>query len=269
MMKEDFKNFVSFISDNDPMQMLIVGETYCDDTFRIERKNSDMMALEYIIDGSGTLDIDGQHLIPEKNDVFFLKLGSDHKYFPDAKNPWHKLWIVFDGKLAQTMAECYLPDNTYLFKNCNVKPHFESIVRLAKQDISYDKILSAVSLELMQIFMYIRNRVEMDNDNIAHKIKRMLDESVESHFNLDDLCADVNYSKNYIINIFKEEYGMTPYQYYLERKIDAAKVYLVHTNMSIGDISKVLHYADQQYFSSSFKNATGYSPLEFRKKARK
>ncbi|MDE6767783.1 MAG: helix-turn-helix transcriptional regulator, partial [Eubacterium sp.] len=65
------------------------------------------------------------------------------------------------------------------------------------------------------------------------------------------------------------EYGMTPYQYYLERKIDAAKVYLVHTNMSIGDISKVLHYADQQYFSSSFKNATGYSPLEFRKKARK
>ena len=62
---------------------------------------------------------------------------------------------------------------------------------------------------------------------------------------------------------------MTPYQYDLERKIDAAKIYLVHTNMSIGDIAKVLHYADQQYFSSSFKSAVGCSPLEFRKRIRK
>lgn len=269
MMKEDFKNFASLVSHDDPMQVLMAGETYCDDGFRIERENSDMMALEYIIDGSGTLDIDGQHLIPQKNDVFFLKLGSNHKYYSDSKNPWHKLWIVFDGELARTMVKCYLPEKTYLFKDCNVKAHFESIIRLTKQDISYDKMVRTVSLELMQIFMYIRNRVEMDNDSIAHTIKRKLDESAESHFNLDDLCNDVNYSKNYIINIFKQEYGMTPYQYYLERKIDAAKVYLVHTNMSVGDISKKLHYADQQYFSSSFKNAIGCSPLEFRKGVRK
>ncbi len=268
-MIENFKNFTALNDESEPIQIQIVGETYCDDTYRIERENSDMMALEYIIDGSGTLSIDGQHLTPQKNDVFFLRLGSNHKYYPDAKKPWHKLWIVFDGELARTMAECYLPKDTYLFKDCNVKPHFESIFRLTQQDVSYDKMVGAVSLELMQIFMYIRNRLEMDNDSIAHTIKRMLDESVERHFNLDNLCNDVNYSKNYIINIFKQEYGMTPYQYYLERKIDAAKIYLLHTNMSVGDISKKLHYADQQYFSSSFKNAIGCSPLDFRKRVRK
>lgn len=53
------------------------------------------------------------------------------------------------------------------------------------------------------------------------------------------------------------------------KKIDAAKTYLTHTNVSVGTISKTLHYADQQYFSSSFKKAVGYSPLEYRRKTRK
>ena len=58
------------------------------------------------------------------------------------------------------------------------------------------------------------------------------------------LCESMNYSKNYIINVFKRKYGITPYQYYLDKKIDAAKTYLTHTNISIGDISKTLHYAE-------------------------
>lgn len=100
-MIEDFKNFSSFMTDDSPMKVWLVGETYCDGRFKIERENSDMMALEYIIEGTGTLEINGQHLIPEAGDVFFLKLGSNHKYFTDNDNAWHKYWIVFDGKWPQ------------------------------------------------------------------------------------------------------------------------------------------------------------------------
>lgn len=268
-MIEDYKNFCSFVSEEDPVKILLVGETYCDRSFKIERENSDLMALEYIMEGHGILDIAGQHLVPEAEDVFFLKLGSKHKYFTDNNNPWHKYWIVFDGKMSRAMADLYLPKDTYLFKNCNVKKNFERIFQLSKENISYDKMVNAVTLELMQIFMFIRNRAEIDNEGIAQLIRKKLDESVENQFNLDKLCSNINYSKNYIINIFKDEYGITPYQYYLERKIETAKIYLMHTNTSVGDIAKILHYADQQYFSSSFKKAVGCSPLDFRRRTRK
>ena len=72
-----------------------------------------------------------------------------------------------------------------------------------------------------------------------------------------------------IPNVFKNKYGITPYQYFLDKKIDAAKTYLTHTNISIGAISKTLHYEDQQYFSSSFKKTVGCSPVEYRRKTRK
>lgn len=70
-MIDNFKNFTALNDENEPLKIEIVGETYCDKTFHIERKCSDLNALEFIIDGKGVLDIDGQHLEPEKNDIFF------------------------------------------------------------------------------------------------------------------------------------------------------------------------------------------------------
>ncbi|MDE5671303.1 MAG: AraC family transcriptional regulator, partial [Eubacterium sp.] len=75
-----------------------------------------------------------------------------------------------------------------------------------------------------------------------------------------------NYSKNQIIRIFKETYGITPYRYFIERKIDIAKLYLSNTKSSISEISKILSFSDQNYFSSEFKKTTSLSPSDYRKK---
>lgn len=268
-MIEQFKNFTAFNDESEPIKIEIVGETHCDKTFRIERINSDLNALEFILSGKGTLDIDGQHLEPEKNDIFFLKAGSNHKYKSDGADPWHKLWIVFTGAFADSLTTLYLPENVYLFKKCDaVKKHFEEIVEISRQNITYEMMVNRITISLMRIFMYIRNRVITENEELPDIIRKKLDESVESTFNLEKLCSDINYSKNYVISVFKNKYKITPYQYFLDKKIDAAKTYLTHTNLSIGGISKTLHYADQQYFSSSFKKVVGCSPLTYRRKTR-
>lgn len=76
-MVEDFKNFTQYKRETAPVNIWMVGETYCDEGFRIERSESDLMALEFIISGEGTLEIDGQTLHPLENDVFFCARGAD------------------------------------------------------------------------------------------------------------------------------------------------------------------------------------------------
>lgn len=267
-MVEDFKNFMLLSEENDPIRIDMVGETYCDKHFKIVRPCSDLNALEFIIDGKGTLDIDGQHLEPEKNDIFFLKIGSNHQYKADVKNPWHKFWIVFSGEFAESLIGCYLPKDVYLFKDCKCKKYFEEIFKISKQDIPYTVMANQITICLMYIFIYIRNRFLIESEDLPDIIRKRLDESVESEFNLEKLCKNINYSKNYVINVFKSKYNTTPYQYFLDRKIDTAKIYLTHTNMTVGDIAKNLHYADQQYFSSCFKKAVGCSPTDFRRTSR-
>ena len=233
-MIEKFKNFVALNAESDPLKIEIVGETYCDGHFSIVRQNSDLNALEFIIDGSGTLDIDSQHLEPEKDDIFFLKVGSRHKYKSDAQKPWHKLWIVFKGDFADSLINCYIPKDVFLFKNCRaVKKYFDDIVEISRQDIPYNIMVNKITVDLIYIFMFIRSHTLTENADLPDLIRKQLDECVESYFNLDKLCENMNYSKNYIISVFKEKYNITPYQYFLDKKIDSAKTYLMHTNLSI------------------------------------
>lgn len=268
-MIEKFKNFTALNDESEPLSIGFAGETYCDKSFHIERADFEYNDFEFIIDGKGILEIEDQVLVPEKNDIFFLKSGIKHSYKADPNEPWHKLWINFSGDFANSLIDCYLPKDVYLFKNCpELHKYFKEIVEISQQDMMYEIMVNKITVILVQIFMYIRNRIIVENEDLPDIIRRQLDSSVESSYNLEKLCKNINYSKNYIINVFKDKYGITPYQYFLERKIDSAKSYLTHTNASIGDIAKLLHYADQQYFSSSFKKAVGCSPLEYRQKSR-
>ena len=268
-MIENFKNFTSFINPEDPLSVRLVGETFCDKTFKIYRESSDLTALEYIIDGTGTLEIEGQYLTPSRGDVFLLKEGTNHKYESDEANPWHKIWIVFNGSFADALIDNYLPDNTYLFKNCAVKPYFDEILKIASSGESYNNMVNKITVQLVKVFVYLHSMAKFDSTDLPLRIKNLLDDSIEEDFNLDKLCSEVNYSKNYVINVFKERYGVTPYKYFTDRKIEVSKSYLTHTNVSIGDIAKLLHYADQQYFSTVFKNSQGISPLKYRRLTRK
>ena len=167
------------------------------------------------------------------------------------------------------MIDNYLPEDTYYFPNSAVKHYFEEIYKISTSDYPYDVMVNKINSQLLKIFMYLRDMSKFDTEDLAEVIKKYLDESIEEEFNLDKLCNEVNYSKNYVINVFKAKYGITPYKYFIERKIDVSKSYLTHTNVSIGDIAKLLHYADQQYFSTVFKNSQGISPLKFRRLTRK
>ncbi|MDC7240512.1 MAG: helix-turn-helix transcriptional regulator, partial [Spirochaetales bacterium] len=63
-----------------------------------------------------------------------------------------------------------------------------------------------------------------------------------------------------IQNIFKEYTGMTPYQYYLNLKINKAKEWLDYGIYSVKEISYRLSFKDQCYFSRLFTKKTGISP---------
>ena len=205
-MIEKFKNFTALYDENEPLKIDIVGETYCDKTFKIERKVSDLNALEFIIDGKGTLDIGNQHLIPEKNDVFFGRkevfINTERIQIIRGINSG----LFFNGDFAESLIKCYLPKDVYLFKNCNaVKRYFEEIVETTRKDLPYDIMVNKITISLMHIFyLYTKQRVIMDNEELPDIIiEKNLDESVESVFNLDNLCRSVNYSKNYVIHVLK------------------------------------------------------------------
>ena len=71
-------------------------------------------------------------------------------------------------------------------------------------------------------------------------------------------------SKDRFSVIFKNIYGMPPYKYQLMLKMEEATNLLCHTDLSVGEISKILGFSNSLYFSSAYKKQSGKTPTQVR-----
>lgn len=72
-------------------------------------------------------------------------------------------------------------------------------------------------------------------------------------------------SKFYLIRLFKELTGTTPYRYIMLIRVDEAKKLLRHTRLSVKEVGEQTGFCDTKNFITNFKKFTGLTPLQFRK----
>ena len=140
-MFEEIQSLWHYYDPARPINVLMAGYSYCDKTYCIEREDSDIIQFEYVYDGTGTLEIDGQVLHPSKNDIYIVTRHSHHRYYSDSAHPWHKIWVAFDGPLIEGIIRQQLPQDTYLILGCDISVHMEDILGLTKMYADdYDRI---------------------------------------------------------------------------------------------------------------------------------
>ncbi|MNJ61106.1 HTH-type transcriptional activator Btr [compost metagenome] len=81
---------------------------------------------------------------------------------------------------------------------------------------------------------------------------------------LNDLARKAALHPNYLSALFKKEVGCSLRHYIQQTKIDEARSLLLLTDRSISEISTLLNYHDQSYFSKIFKKFTGVTPNEYK-----
>ena len=243
------------------------GITYPDKTYEILRNNSSVYCIEYIDKGTGTVNIDDKIFYPEEGDTFFLHSGYNHHYYSDKSNPWRKCFINISGSLVENLVEGYQLKNTFHFKRLDIGKELYSIIEIGKQhkEDSTEEIICIVN----SIFYKMRECVKENNFtlSLAEKMKDYLRTNAAYKFKIEKLCEYISRSESQTIKIFREAYGITPYAYFLEKKISLAKGMLLNTNLSVKQIAYELSFADEYYFSNVFKQKTGISPTKYRKQA--
>ena len=246
----------------------MAGISYCDATYKIDRKNSDIYCFEYIIKGEGTVKIKNHEFIAVEGDIYILPKGCDHLYFSSVKNPWTKIWFNIKGPLIDNLMQAYKLNNIYHIKNLELKDLFYKMFFTAQEtNKPTEKIFQNASIIFHEILLRVYSKVEIPkaiNNETALQLKQYIDSHIESNLSIKTLSNYVFRSPSQTIRIFKKEYGITPYDYLLSKKIETAKLLLVNTNMPIKQIALKLKFADEHYFSNYFKLKTGYAPISFR-----
>lgn len=80
-----------------------------------------------------------------------------------------------------------------------------------------------------------------------------------------ELSDLLSMSPDSFYRLFKNLTGISPKDYIISEKLRAAREMLATTNMPIGEISSIMGYENQLYFSSLFKKKYGVCPTDYKK----
>lgn len=103
------------------------------------------------------------------------------------------------------------------------------------------------------------------HDSLCNSVLSYIRENYEhSDLCLHDISKYVNVSPAYLSALFKKNTGVNIIDTITSVRIDAACQYLKNSSLSLKEISEKCGYANQYYFSASFKKKLGISPSAYR-----
>ncbi len=91
-----------------------------------------------------------------------------------------------------------------------------------------------------------------------------IQEHIAQNIRISDLAEHIHLSENYLSAKFKAETGESIISYIKQAKILEAKNLLTNTDLSLAEISAMLAYSSQSFFTTVFHNAVGMTPKQFR-----
>lgn len=94
--------------------------------------------------------------------------------------------------------------------------------------------------------------------------RRYIDNHFKENLTLDKLAAVAHVSKYYLAHTFSREYGTSPINYTLSRRIQESLYLLTDTSLTLSEIAGLLGFSSPSYFSQSFRRVRGMSPLQYR-----
>lgn len=105
---------------------------------------------------------------------------------------------------------------------------------------------------------------EFDSVEIAGKILRYIQENYRT-VTLSDTAKHFNYSEPYLSKMIKDIIGVSFANILQEVKLKEACHLLATTDISMNEISSMIGYKSQVYFSRVFKRKLGVTPFEYRR----
>lgn len=97
------------------------------------------------------------------------------------------------------------------------------------------------------------------------RVKEMIAASLDGDVSLVALAKECGLSASHFSRAFRQSLGMSPHQWLLQRRIEAAKDLLRSSEVALSEVALACGFANQSHFTRVFTGCTGMSPGAWRR----
>ena len=247
------------------------GIYHCDSTYQFAREASEIRTCQMILVEEGCLQMQygGEQKEMCPGDMILMHLGEPHLY-RTAGTEVRMIWMHMDGrgclpyvrlitgtggntmKLRRYPGVREILDRIFILldKSDGMDPHelsvcvhyFFSLMMRSAQE----RFETEIERSIRESAAYIRVNYAKENLSVPHLADR---EAM---------------SVSYYVRSFRKIMGVTPHQYILQARINAARELLDTTSLSVETIAEHSGFCSASHLISAFRKETGMTPLQFR-----
>lgn len=243
----------------------------------------------YILSGEAKIRIDGQEYSMAPHSVFYCSSGNrytissqgvelisinfdltyDHQ---DRELPYAPVQLSAATSLPSAN-NCFVEDqrilsqHIFLESGMTCRELLERILdEFSTRRILYRETASALLKALL--VQLLRGSMESVSQS-AGAVEKIIDH-IHTHYNepmSNALFSRLTgYHEYYLNRLFTRHTGSTIHQYILDVRISHARKILINTDLPLSVVAEKVGFSSNTYFSTYFRQSTGLSPTQFRKK---
>ena len=232
--------------------------------------------LFYIVGGKGQFFIEDQCFPVDVNNLVIINPNVIHTEASLNAQPLEYIVLGIDGiELANSENSngqfCMLDH----FESVEISGCLRNILReMELKNTGYEDICQAymeiLIIRLMRstsLAVPAEPQTSSGNRQCA-AIRRHIDMHFKEPLTLEQLAEEAHMNKFYLSHAFKREYGVSPINYMITKRIEESKYLLAETDLSLSQMAQLLGFSSPSYFSQVFRRTQGISPMEYRQNTR-
>ena len=230
------------------------------------------LELFYIVGGKGQFLIQDQLYPVDANNLVVINPTVTHTEVSLNAQPLEYIVLGIEGIELQTSdttnGQFSILDQ---FESVEISSCLRNILRETElKNTGYEDVCQAyMEILLIRLMRNIALAIPAEPQSVSANrqcaaIRRYIDLHFKESLTLEQLAEDSHMSKYYLSHAFKREYGVSPINYMISRRIEESKYLLAETDLSLSQIAQLLGFSSLSYFSQVFHRTQGVSPKEYR-----
>ncbi len=114
--------------------------------------------------------------------------------------------------------------------------------------------------------MALRSRLAASHPKLLSVVSQM-EEHLEEPLSCTDLAAGIGLSTRHLERLFHKHFSKTPTRYYLEMRLDRARLLLLQTSLSVLGVALACGFVSASHFTKCYRDHFGRTPREERRAA--